>query len=367
MKFSVNREVLLPLVTRANNIIEAKSTQKVRTHAYLSVEGDKLTLVGFDHNLHMTASCTVQDGEDGKATVNARSLFDVIKSLPQETDVTLKNHENTLTISAGDIRVTLATIPAEEYPLPDAYEFDNRFDIAASELLRLLKLTQFSISINDVRQHLNGMLLEFSEKSISSVSSDGHRLSIAGIENKTDIKDLQIILPKKAVTEFINRLSTMKADDVCQIKLSANRFQLEKDNVTLSAALINAQFPNFRDIIPAPVDSPIIVPKETLNGALQRAKILSANYGQGVKLTITPWKLALSAKNLENEESQESIEINYDGDNITVSFNINYLSDILSVLTQDNVVLSILNDQSSCLVYGQDDLSARYVVMPMNL
>lgn len=365
MKLTIKQELLLPLLTRVNNIVEKSSTQKIRTHLLMNATDGKLSLVGFDNEIKMSGAVEAQIEADGSTTVTAHKLFDIVRSLPTGVEISMDLQDNGLNITCGHSKFHLATIPAEDFPLPDEYTFEQQFTLAAGQLVDLLNLVKFSMASNDVRHYLNGLLLHFSDTELLAVSTDGHRLSVADIPNTFGIHDHKTIVPRKAIGELVHWLGDK--DATVAVSLSETHIQFSCGAMAMTSTLINADYPAYETVIPELAEQQIIIPKEPLKQALSRAKILSSEYGVGVSLAFSPWKLNLSAKNMDNESAEDSIDINYDGENIKTAFNINYLSEIIGVITNDNITLSLQDGQSSCLIYDADKENARYVVMPMNI
>ncbi|MPV85297.1 DNA polymerase III subunit beta [Ostreibacterium oceani] len=365
MRFSSKKSELFALLSRVNNIVEKKSPQKIRTNVLIRAVDDRIELVGFDNEMTIAGSVAATVEENGETTVTAQKLFDIVRSLSSETDVVFHQTDNVLYVQAGSSKFQLVTLPVEDYPLPERYEFEQQFELPAVQLVDLLSRVKFSMATNDVRHYLNGLLLHFTPSAIIAVSTDGHRLSIAEIENNSDITDRKVIIPKKAIGEIINWLSG--ESDSLKIELSDTHIQFCYQQVEMTSALINAEYPAYESVIPSLSENPAIIPKATLKTALQRAKILSNEYGSGVSLSFSPWTLHLSAKNMDNEMAEDKIDMNYDGENMRIAFNINYLVDILDALSHDNVTMSVTDSQSSSLIYDTENDNARYVLMPMNI
>lgn len=365
MKFTVKKEELLPLLVRVNNIIEKKSTQKVRTHVLIKATDGQLELIGFDNEMKISGTVEANVEESGETTVTSQKLFAIVNSMANGADAHVTLNENTLDINAGASKFHLATIPAEDFPLPDSYAFEQSFSLAADQLVDLLNQVKFSMASNDVRHYLNGLLLHFNQNQLFAVSTDGHRLSVAETANNFGIEEQKVIIPRKAIGEITGWLAN-ETDNV-QINLSETHIQFVFHRMEMTSTVINAEYPAYDTVIPELAQALIVIPKDALKQALQRAKILSSEYGVGVSLAFSPWKLNLSAKNMDNESVEDSLDINYDGEIIKTAFNINYLIEILNVVDSDNVTVSLQDSQSSCLLFDADKENARYIVMPMNI
>ncbi len=365
MKFTVKKAQLLPLLTRVNNIIEKKSTQKIRTHILINATQGQLELVGFDHEMKISAMVEANVEVSGSTTVTSHKLFDVIRLLDNEAEIIFTLDANILNIVSDHSQFHLATIAVDEYPLPDAYHFDEQLQIPAPMLVALFYRVKFSMAVNDVRHYLNGLLLHFTEENLIAVSTDGHRLSIAEAHNPSDIVDKKVILPRKTVQEVSLWLDDK--DGAVTINLSATHIQFVHGAVEMTSTLINADYPAYETVIPEVAETLMMIPKEPLKQALNRAKILTSEYGMGVSLMFSSWQLNLSTKNMDNESTEESLDINYEGNNIKTAFNINYLLNIIDVIDNENLTFSLQDSHSSCLIYDADKKNARYIVMPMNI
>ena len=365
MKFNINREQLLLLLTRVNSIVENKSTQKVRTHILIKATDGQLELVGFNNDIKISGTLDAKVEASGSTTVMSLKLFETVRSLALNSEIEFLFQDSVLHVICGQSKFHLATIAAEDFPLPDSYTFETTLQLPAAELVNLFNLVKFSMASNDVRHYLNGLLLHFGEHELTAVSTDGHRLSIAEIPNNFGIAEQKVIIPRKAIAEITSWLSNN--NNHITVNLSDTHIQVIAGQTEITSTLISAEYPSYKTVIPELSNELIIIPKEALKQALNRAKILSSEYGVGVSLAFSPWKLNLSAKNMDNESVEDSLDINYDGENIKTAFNINYLQDIISVIDNDNITLSIQDTQSSCLIYDAEKEGARYVVMPMNI
>ncbi len=365
MKFTVKREDLLPLLTRVNNIIEKNSTQKIRTHILITASEGQLSLVGFDNEMKVSGNVPAEVAESGQTTVTSHTLFESVKSLNSQSDIEISLQENSLHVIGGKSQIHLATMPAEDFPVPDDYQFEQQFTLPASDLVNLFNQVKFSMASNDVRHYLNGLLLHVTPTKILSVSTDGHRLSVSEIDNTLDVSEHKAIIPRKAVQELTTWLAGI--DDKLTVNISNTHIQFVFGNLEMTSTLINAEYPAYETVIPELSDELIIIPKSALNQALNRAKIVSNEHGLGASLVFSPWKLNLSAKNMDNESVEESLDVNYNGKEIKTAFNINYLQNILNVIDNENITMSLQDGNSSCMIFDPEHDNSRYIVMPMNI
>lgn len=368
MKFTVEKETLLPVLTRINNIVEKKSTKPVLSHVLIEARDGQLHLTGLNIDIKITGTLPADIEEPGQITTNSQRLFAIISTVAGNPEVTFSLNGNLLDIAIDKSKYELNAISADDFPETTSHTFSETFSLPCDELVRLFNLVKFSMAVNDLRYFLNGVLLDIKPAQIAAVSTDGHRLSIAEIPNTFNLRPQQIIVPRKVVGELISWLG--HADGEVKVGLSGSHMQLSHGSIELTSTVIKEGYPAYENLLPEVGEDKAVavVSKDMLKQALQQAKVLSgaasAEYLPGVSLTFDPWKLKLTARNTDNEWHVNEVDINYDGPSIKTAFNINYLLDVLNGIEGDNVAIYITN---SGLFYDPEGEVSRYVVMPMNI
>jgi DNA polymerase-3 subunit beta len=217
----------------------------------------------------------------------------------------------------------------------------------------------------DVRYYLNGMLLEIDGQLLRAVATDGHRLALC--ETVLEIKaknSQQVIVPRKGVLE-LQRVLT--AEGVAEVAIGTNHVRAQIGDIRFTSKLIDGRFPEYSRVIPAAPASAIRADRDVLKQALQRTAILSNEKYRGIRVTVKKNLLTVQAHNPEQEEAEEEIEVGYEGNDLEVGFNVNYLLDALAAIDGQDVELGLTDSNSSCLIRSPGNASARYVVMPMRL
>ena len=218
----------------------------------------------------------------------------------------------------------------------------------------------------DVRYYLNGTLFEVDAQRLRAVATDGHRLALSEVLLETGVAEkLQIIVPRKAVLELQRLLDA--TDEPATVRISATQIEVDLDVVRLTTKLIDGRFPDYERVVPDSGDKKLQADRELVKRALARTAILSNEKFRGVRLTIDNNKLSLQTHNPEHEEAEEDLEVDYSGGPIEIGFNVNYLLDALGALGGEQFVMELKNADSSGLIHGADDVSSKYVVMPMRL
>jgi DNA polymerase-3 subunit beta len=363
----IERDALLRPLQAVTGIVEKRHTLPILSNVFLERKDGGLKLVATDLEIQVSTRCDAGKGSaDQNLTVSARKLQDILRSLPDGTDVTLDAQNNRLQVKAGRSRFNLQTLPAADFPLlGDAGAPLTKVTLPQKELRQLLLLVQFSMAQQDIRYYLNGMLLVLEDEHMRVVATDGHRLSYAsGAVAKQDEKR-EVILPRKAILELARLLT--ESDENVDIELYASQVRFRFGTIELTTKIIDGKFPDYTRVIPVNYEKHIIVDRLLLLQALQRAAILSNEKFRGVRWMLTANSLRISCTNNEQEEAQEELEIDYAADALDVGFNITYLLDVLNNVTSERIDCAFGDANSSMLITLPDRSDYRYVVMPMRI
>jgi DNA polymerase III subunit beta len=366
MRFSLPREVLLKPLQQVVNVVERRQTLPVLSNLLVHVEGDRLAMTGTDLEVEMIARATVDGAQPGETTIPARKLFEIVRALPDGSQVTISQSGDKITVQAGRSRFTLATLPANEFPSVEDLELVERIRVPEATLKELIERTAFAMAQQDVRYYLNGLLLDLREDSLRCVATDGHRLALCEAELPAGAQTRkQIILPRKGVQELQRLLEG--GDRELELEVGRNHLRVKRDDVTFTSKLIDGRFPDYDAVIPIGADKEVKIDREVLRAALQRAAILSNEKYRGVKLEVSPGQLKLVAHNPEQEEAQEEVEAETKIDGLAIGFNVTYLLEALSSLRDEHIMINLRDGNSSALIREAGNERSRHVVMPLRL
>lgn len=366
MRFSLQREALLKPLQQVVGVVERRQTLPVLSNLLVQVGAEGVSFTGTDLEVEMIARTGAEDLVEGEVTIPARKLFDICRALPDGVRVKVEQNGERVSVSAGRSRFTLATLPASEFPVIDNIDLVERVSLPEATLKDLMGRTAFAMAHQDVRYYLNGLLLDLREHALRCVATDGHRLALAETQLQGEVAARrQIIIPRKGVLELQGLFEA--GEGLVELEFGRNHLRLRRGGVTFTSKLIDGRFPDYEAVIPIGADKDVRVNREDLRSALQRAAILSNEKYRGVKLEVTPNKLRIVAHNPEQEEAVEEVEARTGVAELSVGFNVNYLMDALGALSGEEILLSLRDAQSSCLLRKVDSDDTRHVVMPLRL
>lgn len=362
-----SREELLEKLQLVSNIVERRNTMPVLANILLQKKGHELTFLSSDIEMQICTQGNIGGaGDNISTTVSAKKFLDLLKSLPEQADVVVNKEGQKLTLMTSKSRFILQTLPSEDFPLvKEPSEWSAKITIAQKTLKNLLGSVAFSMAQQDLRYYLNGVLFILDQTHVRAVATDSHRLAYADAEASGTEGNHEIIVPRKTVLELSRLLAD--SDDPVSIELAENQAKFSFGQVQMITKLVEGKFPDYKRVIAASHDYKVIIPRDALQKALQRASILTSDKFRGVRWVLESNNLVIVANNSDQEEAREEIGLSYNGPKIDVGFNLNYLLDVLNTVKSENIQISLQDSNSSALVTLPEQESFKYVVMPMRI
>ncbi|MDY6483127.1 DNA polymerase III subunit beta [Acinetobacter faecalis] len=382
MRLKIAKESLLNVLSHVVGAVERRHTLNILSNVKIQVTNELLTITGSDLEVELVASMPLAEGaclQVGETTVPARKLVDICKSLPTAALIDFQITEDQRCIlKSGNSRFVLGTLPAEDYPLLATENVQGtEVSVTQRELKRLFEKTAFAMAVQDVRFYLTGTLLEIDQTQLRAVTTDGHRLALCETAaTSTATQAVQAIVPRKAVGELQRllsvedeQLSLLIGRELLNVTITiANRDKEQGDiTVRFTTKLIDGKFPDYRRVIPRGGDKVVMIAHDVFKQSLQRVAILSNEKLRGVFLNFNADSLQLRANNPEQDEAIEDLAIQYADASLEMSFNAQYLIEVLSVLDGDDVSITMTEANQSVLVQDPTQQDQTYVVMPMRV
>ena len=361
------RDDLLAPLAAVSGIIERRHTLPILSNVLIDSSGDAISFLATDIEIQISARTSLAGGRDARSlTVGARKLLDILRALPEDSEVSLQPQDKRLLLKAGRSRFSLQTLPAEDFPrLAKAAGEATRLTLSQKALRRLLGLVQYAMAQQDIRYYLNGLLMVVDGTELKLVATDGHRLAFAAMPLPASAQRQEAIVPRKTVVELTKLLAD--SDEDVAIELSPAQASFSFGTIQLVSKLIDGKFPDYTRVIPTQHKNKLTAEREPLRQALQRAAILSNEKFRGVRWVLTDGSLKIVSSNADQEEAQEEVEVKYNGDALDIGFNVNYLLDVLNNVPGSELECAFGDASSSALISYASEKGFKYVVMPMRI
>jgi DNA polymerase-3 subunit beta len=380
MEFSVGRARLLAELNLLQGVVERKNTIPILTNVLIEAvapspgtEGSKIKLLATDLDVSIETECAADVAKAGSVVIQARKIFDIVRSLPDSDIAFVKEENEWVKITCGASRFRVVGQLKEHFPSIVKQTTPGML-LPAAALYKLIVRTIFAITQEESRYALSGALFLVAGNAVSMVTTDGHRLSFVtcGLDSQdgaeaTPEHDARVIVPKKALTE-LQRL-TMGSEDAIEFAKDENHLFFKIGYRQLTSRLLSGQFPNYEMVIPKNNDKKVAINVEKIAQAVRRAALMADDRSHGIKMEFDDGRLVITSQTADLGESKEEVAIDYKEAKLAVRFNALYVLDFLNVVDGEDITLELKDDQSAVLFKPAEQGSCefKYVIMPMRL
>ncbi len=378
MDIVVSKKDLLRVLARCQTVADKKSTMPVLGNVLLESTKEGLRLSATDLVLAVSGEIAAEVKKPGTIAVGAKDLFERVKMMPEGQIILEADANSSMVIRANTSarRYTIFGLPGEEFPVLPKPEEGEWITLEASVMSRLIAGTYFSISNDETRLHLSSALFEMEDNRVRMVTTDGHRLSKMEIRAPEVEGQASMLIPLKGILELrrlcdeaMSDSSSEGAPEIKLMKFGPNVY-CQLSAFHFSVKLVDAQFPPYQQVIPAQSASAVRAPRSSLSDALKAVSIAASDRTGGVKLTLGSGALRVESESPEAGEGFDEIAIDYDGEGLTMGLNARYFLDVLSAMTDDEVILGMSGELDPAVIRpggegGDSDYLA--VVMPMRI
>lgn len=365
MKFSASKANVINELALLQGIVEKRTTMPILSNVLLTASGEKVEIMATDLEVGMKSIFEAEIKEEGKAAVNGKKLFDFIRLLPEDRPIDFFKKDEYMLVKSGESEIKIVAAPEEDFPAIQECSFDNHLSFPLTDFKEMVDCVFYAIT-QEQRYYLSGALLSVKNRQLELVSTDGHRLAYT----RREIDDLQVdreinqIVSKKTLNE-LKKFENSKID----FDFDDNSLFFRVGNRVLISRIIESKFPNYQAVIPKNNPNLLLVEREELVSAIKRVSVLSADRSKGIKLEMKPSELRLFSSNPEMGEARDKLQVDYQGEELEIGFNSQYLLDFLTTLSSERVRLEIKDENSAVLMKPEPEEKGvyLYVLMPMKI
>ena len=361
MKFTLPTAELSNELKKVLSVVSGRSTLPVLSNVLLNAKDNKLTLVTTDLEVRITTSVEATIEREGETTLPAKKFGQIISKLDGE-QVTIDTDDNlTTTIKSASSTFKIMGLDSAEFPMDLDFQEERQLSFPVAEIGKTLKKIAYAVSSDQSRYVLNGIYISIKEGNFTAVATDGKRLALVEkiLDDSEDIVDGEVILPIKVVNE-LQRL--LEGEGEVLIKFSDSRASFTIGDTIISSKLVEGSYPNYRQVIPTSFENSVILPRETIESVLDRVSLVVSDSGASVKFALSENLLTLNASS-ELGEANEPIDISFEGEDVNIAFNPDYLRDPLRNLECDEITVRFNDEFKPVVILGDEGFLC--VIMPM--
>lgn len=370
MKLTIEQAQLLKALSHMQSVVERRLTVPILANVLIEAKEDCISLRATDNEIEIMEKIPAVVEEKGSITVPAHKLYDIVKKLPDGSQVSLALSETTgqINLASGRAKFSLSVLPADGFPTMATEEMPFAFDISGADLVDLINKTSFAASSEETRYNLNGIYLH--EKAgeapcLTAVATDGHRLARAQIALPTGAAGMPgVIIPRKTIGE-ISKLAS-ENEGIIAISLSTNQIRFKLGDVILASRLIDGSYPDYEKVIPVNNDKILEADAAVLASVIERVSVVSEK-SRGIKLRLSHNLLQVFATSADEGSAEDEMDAAYASDDLEIGFNYRYLLDILAQVKGGTARIKLHDGVSPVMVQDGHDAKALYVLMPMRV
>jgi DNA polymerase-3 subunit beta len=367
MKATIERATLLKSLGHVQSVVERRNTIPILSNVLIEAREDgSIRLMATDLDLQVDESVPANVSQPGATTLSAHTLFDIVRKLPEGSQVELSAAEGKMQVNAGRSRFSLSTLPRDDFPVIAEGELPTRFELPAATLRQIIEKTRFAISSEETRYYLMGIFLHVIDDQMRAAATDGHRLARVTIAKPDGADGMpDVIIPRKAVQELYRLLEELEG--TVEISLSPTKVRFGLGSAVLTSKLIDGTFPDYNRVIPTANDKLLKLDPKSFSAGVDRVSTIASEKTRAVKMSVDRDKVTLSVTSPENGLATEELAADYGSDGIEIGFNARYLLDILSEIDGDTVEVHLADAAAPTLLRENDKSNALYVLMPMRV
>jgi DNA polymerase-3 subunit beta len=353
MHFACERDALLKEIAIAQEIISSRNTLSILSNVHLKVS--------------FQTQIEVETKAAGSITVFCDKLLGIIRSLPEgELEIRL---EDDLMVSIRPvfqkIDFNLKSVPSDKYPELKEIADESYFEVPQSDFLDMISKTLFAVSSDETRYFMNGVYLEKADSELIMVATDGRRLSYVGKKVDGSIPDFKgVIIPPK-ILNLIKKLAP--GEGKLSLAVGDNNLFVRFSQHRVSSNLIDAQFPNYKRVIPEKQDHRLLVERDSLQAALRRVSLLVEEKSRRIQLSIEPANLIVNSSEGEIGSATEEVPCEYEGPEMTIAANYLYLLDPLRESAEDKIAMEFTEPDKAITLRPVPEKDYFHIVMPMQV
>ncbi|QJC33886.1 DNA polymerase III subunit beta [Enterobacteriaceae endosymbiont of Donacia provostii] len=368
---TINRELIIKPLQYVTNIISNRSIYPNLNNILVKFL-DKGIILFKSTNLEIEITSFIKDknlNQNHSFIIQGKKFYNICRSFTKGENINIIFNTNQIIISTKYSYFKITTLPAEDFPNIKFSKYDIKFNLTHQIIKDFINTTYFSIADNDVRKYLNGLCLQTKNNFLNIISTNGHRLSFYKYKLNNIFENYSIIIPRKSIFELSKLINN--TNELVTIKINNNNICFTFKSMKFISKLISSNFPNYQKIIPTLYYQIIKINRILLKNALNRISILVNEKTKGVHLSLDDKYLKIFTKNVNNEKAKEILKIEefqkkkeY---NIKISFNINYLIDVINILDSSYIKIFFIDNISNIKIEDNNNENKFFLIMPMKI
>jgi DNA polymerase III subunit beta len=366
LKLTTKREELTTKLSVVSRAVSTRASTQALSGILLTTVDDGAALAATDGEMGLRTALEAEADGSGAVLLPGRLLSELARSLGDPTvEIELRESERDVEIRSGGSSFHLRVLPAEDFPKLPA-EGEAPLKIPSAALAETVDLVARAASRDDMRPVLTGVLVSAAGQEMTMVATDSYRLAVKRTELEAAIGgELEANIPARALRELGRLVGGGEVAEVA-VSLLPNQAVFRAGGILLNTRLIDGQFPNFRQLLPESYEHDVRLPRPELLDVVRRVSQL-AQRNAPLRLSFSQGELKVSASTPDVGDAEEAMPAAFDGEELEIGFNPEFLRDGIESVAGDEVLLRLISPLRPGLLQPVDNEDFRYLVMPIRL
>jgi DNA polymerase-3 subunit beta len=365
MKIECVKDKLAKALSKSEKITVKNGTLPILSCFLLKAEKDSMTITSTNLDVGLEIKIAVKVLEEGTVAVPAQIFSNFISNIFNDKNITLETDGTLVKVSTDHTHANIKTVSIEDFPIIPKVSKNQQCTISTQDFLKGLKSVFYAASQSTIKPALSSIYIYSDDESLIFVATDSFRLAEKRVKLKKQIDIKPVLLPLKNVSEIIRVFEDVQDDMV--LTLDTNQISFEYNGIYMTSRVVDAVFPDYKQIIPKDFKTESIVLKYDLINNLKMSNVFADKFSQiYVTLSEKPKLFEIKTKNADVGENVSQLDSVVKGENVSMSFNYKYIIDCFQSIEADSISIQCTDSSKPMVVRGVGDKSYLYLVMPMN-
>ena len=377
MKFTIKRDELYQAISAVTRATATRVIQPILSNILIESTGkNQLKLAATDLDFAIETHLEANVLTEGKTTLSAKKLSEIISKLPTGTEVTfeIEDKVQTARIQCGNSLFDIRTLPADEFPLIKHIDQNRYLDVNLRALLRAVNQTVFAAAGYDANNVLGGVFFRLGKNGLEMAATDGSRLArrIEALakngKSSAEAEDVTAIIPSKTLQEFTRLVGSVSgSDETVRLAIADGQISFRTERFYVLSRLLDGQYPKYDQLIPSENKIVILACRQDFIASLERAAVMANERTNIVKMMFDKGSLSLAANTPDVGDSKDNMAVSYEGEPLSIAFNYKFVLDALRVIESDDVRLETNGALAPTIFKGKDENEYLCLVMPVQV
>lgn len=364
MQFTCSTSKLIEALQIATKALASRTVNQILEGVLIETDSQQLTLTCSDERITIVTRISAEVSEPGRGVVPGKLFSEIVRRLPEETVDVKMDNRFIFTIQSGSARMNISGQDADLFPHLPKMEDETEISLPQDMIKSMIQKTEFAIAQDDMREVLTGALMEISGGDVTMVALDGYRLALCRAKCSDVLEKFSAIIPGRALGE-IGKLLSDDEEAFASLSFGGGKLHIRLENTEIYVILIEGEYVQYRQILPKSFATRVELDLDSFRRCIDRAALIAREGSNNlIMLKIESGMMTVEAHS-QIGDVHEELEIEQEGTDVSIAFNVKYLTDVVRFVTSERIEMNFNNSVSPCIVMPTDDSDYVHLILPV--